>query len=297
MLTSVVIAGYNEEENLSDCVESLIVQDCKRLEIILVDDGSVDSTLTLMGRLKEKYSTKKSSRVIKVISQSHRGPGVARNNGVSRATGSIIVFVDADMTFAGDFISELVKPIVSNPGKVNGTSSSNEKFSNPGSVIAMCWNIGRFAAAGVYSARVKSEIIPIKQEFGGIFRAIKRSEFIRVGGFDSDGDYADDLSLSRKLGYGAYPANSAILFHKNPSTISDMLVRAKWIGSSRQFTGGYFAKLASLFKYSFPLSIIKAIFVSMMFRYWQFIPFKIFYDFLIFITVLRSFMSVKIRSL
>src|SRR3989344_7011206 len=100
-LVSVVIPAYNEEECIDGCVKTLVNQSYKPLEIIFVDDGSKDKTLEILEKNKD----------IKVLKQDHKGPGAARNLGVSKGKGEIAVFVDADMEFKEDYIERLIKPI------------------------------------------------------------------------------------------------------------------------------------------------------------------------------------------
>ena len=92
-LISVVIAVFNEEKYIHNCLSSLIKQEYKPLEIIVVDDGSTDKT---KGMIKNKVS---------VFELKHQGTALSRNFGVSKAKGQIIVFLDADMEFPPDFIS------------------------------------------------------------------------------------------------------------------------------------------------------------------------------------------------
>lgn len=87
---SIVIPVYNVEEHLSKCLDSVLNQTYKDLEIILVNDGSTDYS----GTICEDYRQKDSR--IKVYHQKNRGVSYARNSGLSQASGDYIGFVDAD---------------------------------------------------------------------------------------------------------------------------------------------------------------------------------------------------------
>lgn len=87
---SVIIPVYNVENYLSGCLESIISQTYKNLEIICIDDGSTDHSMGIL----EFY--KKKDRRIKVFQQKNAGPSAARNRGLNEATGKYISFVDAD---------------------------------------------------------------------------------------------------------------------------------------------------------------------------------------------------------
>lgn len=89
-LVSVVVPVYNVEKYLDRCLESITGQTYKNLEIILVDDGSPDNCPQICEEWKEKDSR------IKVIHKENAGLGMARNSGMSLATGKYIFFFDSD---------------------------------------------------------------------------------------------------------------------------------------------------------------------------------------------------------
>lgn len=89
-MISVIIPVYNGEQFVGRCVESILEQTYEDFELILVDDGSQDRT----GSICDEYA-KKDNRV-KVIHQKNGGVSRARNQGLQKATGDYITFVDAD---------------------------------------------------------------------------------------------------------------------------------------------------------------------------------------------------------
>lgn len=90
ILISIVIPAYNAERYLNSCLNSVVNQSYKNLEIICVNDGSTDNTQLIL----EQYS-KKDCR-IKIINRENGGLSAARNSGIDIATGDYIGFVDAD---------------------------------------------------------------------------------------------------------------------------------------------------------------------------------------------------------
>lgn len=105
LFISVIIPCYNVEQYVSACVESIIADKRIDIELILVDDGSSDST----GEICDAYSSK--DKRIKVIHQQNGGVSSARNAGLSIASGEWIWFVDSDDTIAmGSF--DVLKRIV-----------------------------------------------------------------------------------------------------------------------------------------------------------------------------------------
>lgn len=87
---SVIVPAYNEEKYIKKCVDSILNQTLKDIDIILIDDGSTDRTFEIM----QEYSKK--NKNIKAISLPHGGVGIARNKGISLAKGEYIKFIDAD---------------------------------------------------------------------------------------------------------------------------------------------------------------------------------------------------------
>ncbi|MDO4341084.1 MAG: glycosyltransferase, partial [Eubacteriales bacterium] len=90
---SVIIPVYNAEQYLSECLNSLINQTLKDLEIICVDDGSTDHSLSILNQYAQK------DKRITVIQQKNLYAGVARNNGLQAAKGEYVIFLDSDDFF------------------------------------------------------------------------------------------------------------------------------------------------------------------------------------------------------
>ncbi len=89
-LVSVVVPIYNVEKYLNRCIESIVNQTYKNLEIILVDDGSTDNSSLIC----DEWCTKEER--ISVIHKENEGAGMARNSGINKAVGEYIFFFDSD---------------------------------------------------------------------------------------------------------------------------------------------------------------------------------------------------------
>ena len=89
-LISVIVPVYKVEKYIHKCVDSIINQTYKNLEIILVDDGSPDEC----GKICDEYA-EKDNRII-VIHQKNSGQCVARNMGLKKMSGEYVAFVDSD---------------------------------------------------------------------------------------------------------------------------------------------------------------------------------------------------------
>lgn len=111
-LISVIVPIYNVEKYLDRCVDSIINQTYKNLEIILVDDGSPDNC----PQMCDDYA-KKDSR-IKVVHKENGGLSDARNVGMEVATGEYVSFIDSDDYISLDFYETLLETIVDNDSDI-----------------------------------------------------------------------------------------------------------------------------------------------------------------------------------
>lgn len=90
-LISIIIPCYNNEKTITRAINSAVNQSYSNTEIICIDDGSIDNTLKILYKLADTYSN------IEVLSnKKNRGPSYSRNKGVSKASGNLIAFLDAD---------------------------------------------------------------------------------------------------------------------------------------------------------------------------------------------------------
>ena len=100
---SIIVPVYNTEDFFQKCIDSIVHQSHKNIEIILVDDGSTDNSLQLCTDIQ-----KKDSRIV-VINQKNRGVSAARNRGIECASGEYIGFVDSDDFITVDMYEKLLK--------------------------------------------------------------------------------------------------------------------------------------------------------------------------------------------
>lgn len=111
-LVTVVLPIYNVEKYLDDCINSVVSQTYKKLEILLINDGSNDSSAVIC----DKWA-KLDSR-IRVFHKENEGQGIARNFGIENATGEYICFFDSDDYIAEDTIEKSYSLAVKNKSEV-----------------------------------------------------------------------------------------------------------------------------------------------------------------------------------
>lgn len=100
-LISIIIPVYNAEDNLRNCIQSVINQTYTELEIIIINDGSTDESGFICKEYKDKYSN------IIFIDQNNRGVSYSRNEGIEASSGEYITFVDSDDYIENNYIEVL----------------------------------------------------------------------------------------------------------------------------------------------------------------------------------------------
>lgn len=251
---SVIIAAYNEAECIGECLSTMKQQTHPSYEIVVVDDGSTDDTPQIVRE-----------HGITVFKGSHAGPGMARNSAVPYTSGEILVFVDADMSFHEEFLERLVDPI--NRFGIVGTFTKEEYVANWGNPWARCWTIN----CGLPERKRHPVDYP---DYDKVFRAIRRADFVKVGGYDDMG-YSEDYSLSRKLGKMAAYAPGAICYHNNPGSLKDIYLSARWFGRGDQIR----REPGVALRHTLPFSLKNGLYRALKRRNLHYPVFQVVYDF------------------
>ncbi|PFI26653.1 teichoic acid biosynthesis protein B [Bacillus cereus] len=103
---SVIVTSYNKEQYIKQCLETVINQTLKDIEIIVVDDGSTDNSIGVLRKYEEMYSH------VKVYTQKNRGVSSARNTGLRYAKGEYVTFLDADDYINSTAYEQLYKHVI-----------------------------------------------------------------------------------------------------------------------------------------------------------------------------------------
>ena len=98
---SVVIPLFNKASTIGETIESVCLQTCRNIEILVVDDGSTDSGLQVVKKNPDNR--------IKIISQTNQGQSAARNRGLESALGSYIAFIDGDDRWDKTHLESMLK--------------------------------------------------------------------------------------------------------------------------------------------------------------------------------------------
>ena len=132
MFISIVIPTYNRQPILEQCLKALEKQQLNddiisNYEIVLVDDGSTDGTLEWLQENKKKFPH------VCAFSQDHLGPAAARNLGVTKAKGDIIIFIDSDLVVTETFLQCHANALVKGEKKLG-----SDRLFTYGAVINTC---------------------------------------------------------------------------------------------------------------------------------------------------------------
>lgn len=161
-LVTVIVPIYNAEEYLMQCIESVINQTYKPIQVILVDDGSKDTSLSICMNYAKGYSN------IEVYHQENRGVSVARNTALAHTKGKWVFFVDADDYVAPSFVENFMKmgeyPFIG--GGYTENSASGWQYKVDHCVLSMeeykadpCQNLTKIPSVHVIGNRYRYDVI------------------------------------------------------------------------------------------------------------------------------------------
>ena len=185
---SVIIPVYNVENYLRGCLNSVVNQTLKDIEIICINDGSTDKSREILQEFADKDSR------IKIIDQENKGQAAARNVGIKEAKGEFIGFVDSDDWLAADFYEKLYDSAI----KFNADIAAGS--------IKRCFASGKSEDWIIYKnitftnkLRKKFDLCKVPK-FHYIWNKIyRRGPFLHSGVTFEEGIYFEDLEFMHKV--------------------------------------------------------------------------------------------------
>ncbi len=211
-MISVVIPVYNNPSGLLDTLKSLVVQDYKDFEIIVVDNGSTDNTL----KIAEDFA-KRFPETIRVVTENNiQSSYAARNKGIKVSRGSIIAFIDANMTVERDWL-----------GKIVETFNKNTKISYLGCKVDICLkNENIFELFNKMVGFPVERYITYNNFAPTCCLMVRKTLFEKVGLFDhrliSGGDYEFGNRVF-EAGYKLYYEPKIVMKHPARETLRQIL--------------------------------------------------------------------------
>lgn len=225
-LVSVIIPVYNVEQYIDRCLETIVSQTYTNLEIILVDDGSMDSCPQ-----KCDEWAKKDNR-IKVTHKKNAGVGCARNTGLDIALGDYITFVDPDDYLSIDAIETMIKRITDDQSDLVIAQFMKVYSDSPPRLSAYTWMhdtvISKDEAMGMIGS--KKQPIPVylwsklyrKQVFSGIrFNSLNCGEDVYI--LPHVIDQCKKISLTDDVVYFYFQRDTSIVHSKTKSQVLDSM--------------------------------------------------------------------------
>jgi len=159
-LVSVVIPCYNREKYIEAAIDSVLAQAYRPLEIIVVDDGSSDSSIEIIGRFGSPVT---------LIRQENAGAAAARNTGVQNSHGEFLSFLDSDDLWTDDKLAKQLEVMTQQP-EIDLVFAHAEEFISPELADDVASSIR--CREGAMPARVQSTML------------IRQDAFLKVGLFD-----------------------------------------------------------------------------------------------------------------
>lgn len=218
---TVIIPCYNEDKTIENCLRSLLVQTHKKYEIILVDDGSTDTTGEICDSMAALFLPK-----IKVLRKDNGGKASALRLGLNHARGDIVVTLDADSILMPDALERLVESF--NDPAV-GAVGGNVKVANRKNILGRHQTIEYIS--GLTIQRRAFAFLGCMQVMSGAIAAFRKDVLKEIGGHSSDTIVEDmDVTISvLKAGYKVKYDGSAIAYTEAPENLWDFLrQRCRW---------------------------------------------------------------------
>lgn len=205
---SVIIPCFNNEDTIIETLNSVFNQTYNSIEIIIVNDGSSDNSEETI----KNYIANHNDFNITLINQTNSGPSFARNNGAKKATGTYLLFLDADDKIAPEYVSECVAVFNSKSDAVLVYAEAELFEAETG-----IWALSDF--------KMPDFLI---QNCIYISAVIKREQFEKAGGFDETIRFSEDWELWIKLikhfGEGVYKIPKPLFFYRkraNQNSLTD----------------------------------------------------------------------------
>lgn len=185
MKISFVIPVYNAEKTIEKCINSIILNISNNDEIICIDDGSTDKSLSILKRYESQYS------FVKVISKNNEGPYIARKIGIEKATKDYVTFVDSDDWIYENYISEINNVIQKNDIDIILFEYINDFEDKESFISSIPLEEGLY-----FDNKYKSMILPLLMEDGylnGMCNKIFKREILLRNNTEYRFNYGEDL--------------------------------------------------------------------------------------------------------
>ncbi|HEY7733721.1 MAG TPA: glycosyltransferase [Nitrososphaera sp.] len=256
-LITVIIPAYNEEGVIAKALDSLVEADYPEKEIIVVDDGSIDSTYTVASSYSQKFGKEVSFSVVR--KPENGGKSSAINHGLLFAQGEYVVIMDADSIAGRDSLKMIVK-YFQNPS-VAGVGG-NIKVLNRRNLLTKCQALEYLVGINLW--RRAFDIFGVVMVVPGALGAFNRKILQQAGNYDKDTLTEDfDVTIKAlKCGKVVQASSRAMAYTEAPTSLSDFYKqRIRWYrGNMQTFIKHHDvatnSRFAMLRQYGYPMTVL-----------------------------------------
>ncbi|MDO8538454.1 MAG: glycosyltransferase [archaeon] len=204
LTASIIIPTFNAEKTIDQCLEALLNQSVKPLEIIVMNDGSTDNTQKIVEEFKQA----------KLVNQKNSGPAVERNKGARLAKGDIIIFIDSDCIADKDFVKFMLEPFQNK--EICGVQGSYK--------IKQQELIARYTQIVIEMSYAKMAKQKFIDHIGSYAAGYRRKDFLELNGFDESFPKAsgEDTEFSYRMteaGKKLVFNPKAFVYHFHPTSL------------------------------------------------------------------------------
>lgn len=222
-LVSVIIPAWNEEVGVLKTIKSVMANTYQNLEIIVIDDGSTDSTHRRVQRYKRRFD--RDGTLIRLISQDNAGKAAALNTGIATAAGELIITLDADSYLTPDSIQELAKAMANTDYAV---AIGEIVVGNTGSLLGQ---IQHYEYLMSFHLKRAQHIFNSAYIFPGALTAFRSSILKETGSFAGYSS-TEDLDISMRIkakGYQVAYVDRAMCITEGATSLRGLLnQRIRW---------------------------------------------------------------------
>ncbi len=221
---SIIVPAYNEEVNIVSSLNNLLKQTYPNLDIIMVDDGSKDSTYQ---KAKEAFPDHPE---LKIFTKPNGGKATALNFGISQTDAEYVVCIDADTKLQYDAVKYLIARFLnSEPAEKIAAVAGNVKVGNTVNWLTR-WQSIEYTTSQNFD-RLAYAYINAVTVIPGAIGAFKKSAIIEAGGYSTD-TLAEDCDITVKIlraGYTVANENRAVAITESPESVKQFLKqRFRW---------------------------------------------------------------------
>lgn len=290
MRYSVIIPVYNRPKEVDELLESLCTQTFTDFEVIVVEDGSTQTSESVCEEYKDRLD-------LKYYFKSNSGPGPSRNYGAERSQGEYLIILDSDVIVPKDYLQNIERALGVHPvDAFGGPDRAHESFTPIQKAINYSMT-SFFTTGGIRGGKKKMDKFYPRSFNMGIMKSL----FNQVGGF-APIRYGEDIDLSTRLfkaGCDCQLFPEAYVYHKRRVKFSSFFRQVKHSGEARVMLKRKYPetfKIVHLLPAAFVIGHVILILLAIFHRWWWILPIPA-YCMMVFIDSLIKNKSFKVALL